>query len=204
MCSSTNRCSLEEAALDLGATEYGAFRRVTLPYLGPAIAAAARRARAGRGHAGTGPGFGRPGDRSSGSPSASREITPSKKAAATQIRWTCGTEPSCRGVSAAVVACSSCWADRDPAKTSRRCSLARSPSERTRWGLFPCAPGEGVADHRCHVTASFTAGLLLDSAPHEPAACSVRLVSVLDPGPGPLLYASVRATAMPRRREARL
>jgi spermidine/putrescine transport system permease protein len=33
--------SLEEAALDLGATEFAAFRRVTLPYLGPAIAAAA-------------------------------------------------------------------------------------------------------------------------------------------------------------------
>ncbi|HSP68006.1 MAG TPA: ABC transporter permease subunit, partial [Bryobacteraceae bacterium] len=33
--------SLEEAALDLGATEFQAFRRVTLPYLGPAIAAAA-------------------------------------------------------------------------------------------------------------------------------------------------------------------
>jgi spermidine/putrescine transport system permease protein len=33
--------ALEEAALDLGATEYGAFRRVTLPYLAPAIAAAA-------------------------------------------------------------------------------------------------------------------------------------------------------------------
>ncbi len=33
--------SLEEAALDLGATEFGAFRRVTLPYLAPAIAAAA-------------------------------------------------------------------------------------------------------------------------------------------------------------------
>jgi len=33
--------TLEEAALDLGATEFGAFRRVTLPYLGPAIAAAA-------------------------------------------------------------------------------------------------------------------------------------------------------------------
>lgn len=33
--------SLEEAALDLGATEFGAFYRVTLPYLGPAIAAAA-------------------------------------------------------------------------------------------------------------------------------------------------------------------
>ena len=32
---------LEEAALDLGANEWGAFRRVTLPYLGPAIAAAA-------------------------------------------------------------------------------------------------------------------------------------------------------------------
>ncbi len=32
---------LEEAALDLGANEFGAFRRVTLPYLGPAIAAAA-------------------------------------------------------------------------------------------------------------------------------------------------------------------
>lgn len=32
---------LEEAALDLGATEFGAFRRVTLPYLLPAIAAAA-------------------------------------------------------------------------------------------------------------------------------------------------------------------
>jgi len=31
----------EEAALDLGATEFGAFWRVTLPYLGPAIAAAA-------------------------------------------------------------------------------------------------------------------------------------------------------------------
>lgn len=33
--------ALEEAALDLGATEFGAFYRVTLPYLGPAIAAAA-------------------------------------------------------------------------------------------------------------------------------------------------------------------
>lgn len=33
--------SLEEAALDLGATDFQAFRRVTLPYLGPAIAAAA-------------------------------------------------------------------------------------------------------------------------------------------------------------------
>lgn len=33
--------SLEEAALDLGATEFGAFRRVTIPYLMPAIAAAA-------------------------------------------------------------------------------------------------------------------------------------------------------------------
>ncbi|MGA3187960.1 MAG: ABC transporter permease [Bryobacteraceae bacterium] len=33
--------SLEEAALDLGATEFGAFYRVTLPYLMPAIAAAA-------------------------------------------------------------------------------------------------------------------------------------------------------------------
>ncbi len=32
---------LEEAALDLGANEWGAFRRVTFPYLGPAIAAAA-------------------------------------------------------------------------------------------------------------------------------------------------------------------
>lgn len=32
---------LEEAAMDLGATEFGAFRRVTLPYLAPAIAAAA-------------------------------------------------------------------------------------------------------------------------------------------------------------------
>ena len=33
--------TLEEAALDLGATEFGAFWRVTLPYLAPAIAAAA-------------------------------------------------------------------------------------------------------------------------------------------------------------------
>jgi spermidine/putrescine transport system permease protein len=33
--------ALEEAALDLGATEFGAFQRVTLPYLMPAIAAAA-------------------------------------------------------------------------------------------------------------------------------------------------------------------
>lgn len=33
--------TLEEAALDLGATEFGAFWRVTLPYLMPAIAAAA-------------------------------------------------------------------------------------------------------------------------------------------------------------------
>lgn len=33
--------SLEEAAMDLGATEWGAFRRVTLPYLAPAISAAA-------------------------------------------------------------------------------------------------------------------------------------------------------------------
>lgn len=33
--------ALEEAALDLGATEFGAFHRVTLPYLAPAIAAAA-------------------------------------------------------------------------------------------------------------------------------------------------------------------
>src|SRR5258708_6632423 len=33
--------ALEEAAMDLGATEFGAFRRVTLPYLAPAIAAAA-------------------------------------------------------------------------------------------------------------------------------------------------------------------
>ena len=33
--------SLEEAALDLGATEFGAFRRITLPFLAPAIAAAA-------------------------------------------------------------------------------------------------------------------------------------------------------------------
>jgi len=33
--------ALEEAALDLGATEYGAFWRVTLPYLAPGIAAAA-------------------------------------------------------------------------------------------------------------------------------------------------------------------
>ncbi len=33
--------SLEEAAMDLGASEFGAFRSVTLPYLAPAIAAAA-------------------------------------------------------------------------------------------------------------------------------------------------------------------
>ena len=33
--------TLEEAAMDLGSTELSAFRRVTLPYLGPAIAAAA-------------------------------------------------------------------------------------------------------------------------------------------------------------------
>jgi len=33
--------TLEEAAMDLGATEFGAFRRVTLPFLAPAIAAAA-------------------------------------------------------------------------------------------------------------------------------------------------------------------
>ena len=33
--------ALEEAALDLGATEFGAFYRVTLPYLMPAVAAAA-------------------------------------------------------------------------------------------------------------------------------------------------------------------
>lgn len=33
--------SLEEAAMDLGATEWHAFRKVTLPYLAPAIAAAA-------------------------------------------------------------------------------------------------------------------------------------------------------------------
>ena len=33
--------ALEEAALDLGATEFGTFYRVTLPYLTPAIAAAA-------------------------------------------------------------------------------------------------------------------------------------------------------------------
>ncbi|MEQ1946645.1 MAG: ABC transporter permease [Bryobacteraceae bacterium] len=33
--------SLEEAAMDLGATEFAAFRGVTLPYLAPAIAAAA-------------------------------------------------------------------------------------------------------------------------------------------------------------------
>jgi len=33
--------ALEEAALDLGATEFAAFRKVTLPYLAPAIAAAA-------------------------------------------------------------------------------------------------------------------------------------------------------------------
>ncbi len=33
--------TLEEAAMDLGATEFGAFWSVTLPYLGPAIAAAA-------------------------------------------------------------------------------------------------------------------------------------------------------------------
>ena len=30
--------ALEEAALDLGATEFGAFQSVTLPYLAPAIA----------------------------------------------------------------------------------------------------------------------------------------------------------------------
>jgi spermidine/putrescine transport system permease protein len=33
--------ALEEAAQDLGAAEFAAFRRVTLPYLAPAIAAAA-------------------------------------------------------------------------------------------------------------------------------------------------------------------
>ena len=33
--------ALEEAALDLGETEFGAFWRVTLPYLGPALGAAA-------------------------------------------------------------------------------------------------------------------------------------------------------------------
>jgi spermidine/putrescine transport system permease protein len=33
--------ALEEAAQDLGSTEFAAFRRVTLPYLAPAIAAAA-------------------------------------------------------------------------------------------------------------------------------------------------------------------
>lgn len=33
--------ALEEAAMDLGATEFAAFRRVTIPYLAPAIAAAA-------------------------------------------------------------------------------------------------------------------------------------------------------------------
>jgi len=33
--------TLEEAALDLGANEFGAFRRVTLPYLAPSVAAAA-------------------------------------------------------------------------------------------------------------------------------------------------------------------
>jgi spermidine/putrescine transport system permease protein len=33
--------ALEEAALDLGATEFGAFRRVVVPFLAPAIAAAA-------------------------------------------------------------------------------------------------------------------------------------------------------------------
>jgi len=33
--------ALEEAALDLGATEWEAFYRVTIPYLAPAIAAAA-------------------------------------------------------------------------------------------------------------------------------------------------------------------
>ncbi|MBV8843288.1 MAG: ABC transporter permease [Bryobacterales bacterium] len=33
--------ALEEAALDLGATEFAAFRRVTIPFLAPAIAAAA-------------------------------------------------------------------------------------------------------------------------------------------------------------------
>ena len=33
--------ALEEAAMDLGATEFGAFSTVTLPYLAPAIAAAA-------------------------------------------------------------------------------------------------------------------------------------------------------------------
>jgi spermidine/putrescine transport system permease protein len=33
--------TLEEAAMDLGANEFGAFRLVTLPYLAPAVAAAA-------------------------------------------------------------------------------------------------------------------------------------------------------------------
>jgi len=33
--------TLEEAAMDLGATEFVAFRQVTLPYLAPAVAAAA-------------------------------------------------------------------------------------------------------------------------------------------------------------------
>src|SRR5262249_18947891 len=33
--------ALEEAAMDLGANEFGAFLKVPLPYLGPAIAAAA-------------------------------------------------------------------------------------------------------------------------------------------------------------------
>src|SRR5260370_32317216 len=44
------------------------------------------------------------------------------------------------GVSAAVIACSSYWAGCDPAKTSPRYPLVRSPSERARLVAFPRAP----------------------------------------------------------------